>query len=145
MWIKEIFLGFVGLASGLAVAAGIFAFVVTLGVVPRFAGKTHTVNRVLSYENAILLGGIFGTLLSIFHMPLPLGPGLSGRTLLGVFGLAAGIYNGCLAVALAEILNTYPIMFRRTGMKVGQSWVLFAMALGKMVGALYFYAKHMSQ
>ena len=32
MWIKDVFLGFIGLASGFAVAAGVFAFVVTLGV-----------------------------------------------------------------------------------------------------------------
>lgn len=144
MWIRELFLGFIGLASGFAVAAGVFAFVVTLGVVPRFAGKTHTVKRVLSYETAICLGGIFGTLLSIFHMEIPLSVWL-GRLFLGFFGLSAGIYTGCLAVALAEIINTFPIMFRRTRMKVGQEWVLFAMAVGKMAGAFYFYANHMTQ
>lgn len=140
MWIKDVFLGFIGLASGFAVAAGVFAFVVTLGVVPRFAGKTHTSGRVLPYENAIFLGGVFGTLLSIFQLKVPL-----GRILLGAFGLSAGIYTGCLAVALAEILNSFPIMFRRVHMKVGQGWVLFAMALGKMAGALYFYAHHMAK
>ncbi len=140
MWIKEIFLGFIGLASGFAVAAGVFAFVVTLGVVPRFAGKTHTSRRVLAYENAIFLGGMFGTLVSIFKLKVPL-----GRLLLGAFGLSAGIYTGCLAVALAEILNTFPIMFRRVHMKTGQNWVLISMALGKMAGALYFYAHHMAK
>ena len=135
MWIKDVFLGFIGLASGFAVAAGVFAFVVTLGVVPRFAGKTHTSGRVF-----IFLGGVFGTLLSIFQLKVPL-----GRILLGAFGLSAGIYTGCLAVALAEILNTFPIMFRRVHMKVGQGWVLFAMAMGKMAGALYFYAHHMAK
>lgn len=140
MWVKEIFLSFIGLASGFAVAAGVFAFVVTLGVVPRFAGKTHTSGKVLIYENAIFLGGMFGTLLSIFQLKVPL-----GRVLLGAFGLSAGIYTGCLAVALAEILNTFPIMFRRVHMKTGQNWVLFSMALGKMAGALYFYAHHMAK
>ena len=144
MWIKELFLGLIGLVSGFGVAAGVFAFVVTLGVVPRFAGKTHTVNRVLSYETAIFWGGIFGTLISIFHLEIPR-PGWMGRGLLGAFGLSAGIYTGCLAVALAEIINTFPIMFRRTRMKVGQEWVLLAMAMGKMAGAFYFYANRMGQ
>ena len=140
MWIREVFLGFIGLASGLAVAAGVFAFAVTLGVVPRFAGKTHTSKYVFSYETAILLGGIFGTLMSIFELKVPLGvPLLCG------FGLSAGVYTGCLAVALAEILDAFPIMFRRTKMKVGQSWVLYAMALGKMAGAFYFFANHMAK
>lgn len=144
MWIREIFLGFIGLASGFGVAAGVFAFVVTLGVVPRFAGKTHTVSRVLSYETAIFWGGIFGALMSIFYMKIPLA-GWIGQGLLGAFGLSAGIYIGCLAVALAEIINTFPIMFRRTRMKVGQEWVLIAMALGKMAGAFYFYINRMGQ
>lgn len=140
MWIKEIFLGFIGLTSGLAVSAGVFAFAVTLGVVPRFVGKTHTTKYVVSYEMAILLGGIFGSLMSIFQLKVPL-----GLPLVCGFGLSAGIYTGCLAVALAEILDAFPIMFRRTNMKVGQNWVLYAMALGKMAGSFYFYANHMAK
>lgn len=140
MWIREVFLGFLGLASGLAVSAAVFAFVISLGVIPRFAAKSRTNGHILTYENAILLGGIFGNLLSVFSFDLPL-----GMILLWVFGLSAGIYTGCLAVALAEILNTFPIMFRRMKIKVGQNWVLIAMALGKMAGAFYFYANHMAK
>lgn len=140
MWIKEIFLCMIGLASGVAVSAGIFAFAVTLGVIPRFAGKSHTSQYVLSYENAILLGGIFGTLMSVFKLKIAL-----GLPFAAVFGLSAGIYTGCLAVALEEILDAFPIMFRRLKMKVGQNWVLYAMALGKMAGAFYFFANHMAK
>lgn len=140
MWIKLIFLGFIGLASGTAVSAGVFAFAVTLGVIPRFAGKTHTSRYVLSYETAILLGGIFGTLLSIFEMKV-----LLGMPLLVAFGLSAGIYIGCLAVALEEILDAFPIMFRRMKIKTGQEWVLYAMALGKMTGAFWFFIHHMAK
>ena len=121
MLIKEVFLGFIGLTSGLAVSAAVFAFVITVGIVPRFAGKTHTSRFVLVFEHAILLGTGF----------------------LCLFGLAAGVYTGCLAVALAEILNAFPIMFRRLKLKLGLEWALFAMALGKLVGTLYFYANHM--
>ena len=59
MWIKEAFLCFTGVAGGLAVSAGVFAFAVTLGVVPRFAGKSHTSRYVMSYENVIFWGGMF--------------------------------------------------------------------------------------
>lgn len=140
MWIKEILLCFIGLTSGLAVSAGVFAFAVTIGLVPRFVGKSHTSQYVLIYEHMILLGGIFGTLVSLFALKVPF-----GTPILIVFGLCAGIYNGCLAVALAEILDAFPIMFRRTGMKVGQNWVIIAMALGKTVGALYYYATHIAK
>lgn len=138
MWIKELFLAFIGLASGVATSAGVFAFAVTLGVIPRFAGKTHTSKYILSYENAIFLGGSFGTLISLFPVQLPF-----GWSVLAIYGLSAGIYTGCLAVALTEILDAFPIMFRRTKMKMGQSWVLYAMAFGKVVGSLYFWANHM--
>ena len=139
MWIREIFLGLIGLAGGFAVSAAVFAFVITLGVLPRFAGKTHTSGYVLTYENVIFFGGVFGNLISLFPVSLPF-----GNPLLWAFGLSAGIYTGCLAVALAEILNAFPIMFRRTKMKVGQDWVLVAMAFGKMAGAFYFYWNHMA-
>lgn len=140
MWIREIGLGLVGLSGGFAVSAAVFAFVITLGVIPRFAGKTHTSGYVLTYETVIFFGGFFGNLVSLFSIPVPL-----GQILLWAFGLSAGIYTGCLAVALAEILNAFPIMFRRMKMKVGQDWVLVAMALGKMAGAFYFYWNHMAQ
>lgn len=59
MWIRMIFLpGMVGLASGLAVAGGMFALLIALGVIARFAGKTNTASWVLYYEDAAALGGI---------------------------------------------------------------------------------------
>ena len=109
MWMKEIFLGFIGLASGTAVSAGVFSFIITVGVVPRIIGKSRTATDIVLYENTVILGGVFG----------------------------------CLAIALAEILNTFPIMFRRFGIKEGLSWIMLFMALGKMAGAFYFYANHM--
>ena len=138
MWMKEIFLGFVGLASGAAISAGVFSFIISIGVVPRIIGKSRTAADIIVYENAVLLGGTFGNLFSLFSWQLHL-----GIWLVIVFGLSAGVFTGCLAVALAEILNTFPIMFRRFGIKEGLSWLLFSMALGKSVGALYFYANHM--
>lgn len=140
MWIREIFLALVGLASGFAVSAGVFAFIISVGVIPRMVGKSRTVKDVMIYETIILLGGTFGNLFSLFEWKLPL-----GITLLIVYGLSAGVFTGCLAVALAEILNSFPIMFRRLRIKEGLGWVLFFMAMGKTVGSLYFYANHMQK
>ena len=140
MWIKQVFLGLMGLASGSAISAGVFSFIISIGVVPRIIGKSRTAADIIAYENAVILGGVVGNLLSLFPIQAPL-----GIWLIVVFGLSAGIFTGCLAVALAEILNTFPIMFRRFGIKEGLSWLLFFMALGKAVGALYFYAHHMQQ
>lgn len=140
MWMKEVFLGFIGLASGTAVSAGVFSFIITVGVVPRIIGKSRTANDVILYENAVILGGMLGNIFALFHLPLHL-----GLWLIILFGLSAGIFVGCLAVALAEILNTFPIMFRRLGVKEGLSFIMLFMALGKMAGALYFYANHMAK
>lgn len=140
MWIKELFLGLIGLASGFAVSAGVFAFIISVGVIPRMIGKTRTVKEVLIYETIILFGGTFGNLFSLFHWKLPL-----GVTLLVLFGVSAGVFTGCLAVALAEILNSFPIMFRRLRIKEGLGWMLFFMAMGKTFGSLYFYMNHMQK
>ena len=78
--------------------------------------------------------------MALFSIQVPL-----GITAVIAFGLSAGIFTGCLSVALAEILNTFPIMFRRLGIKEGLSWILFFMALGKAAGALYFYTNHMQK
>ena len=140
MWIKEIFLWVVGFTGGAAVAAGVFAFAVTVGVIPRFVAKTHTSKYVLCYETSILFGGILGVLLTIFQIKLPV-----GQIFLWIFGLAAGINTGCLAVALAEILDAFPILFRRIKLKTGENWVLYVMAVGKTLGSFYFWLQHMAK
>ena len=65
MWIRQIILGIIGISSGFAVAGGMFAFLIALGVVSRFAGKTHTAKYIMRYEDAAAIGGILGNLVSI--------------------------------------------------------------------------------
>ena len=101
MWIKHLFLGFIGLASGVGVAAGTFAFIIVIGVVPRMIAKCNRAENTILFENMIVLGGIFGTIMSVFtDIGLPV-----GHWLLYVYGFCAGIFVGCIAVALAEILK----------------------------------------
>lgn len=140
MWIRHLFLGFIGLAAGCAVAAGTFAFIIVIGVVPRMIAKCNLAKHTVLFENMIVFGGIVGNLISVFTgLPLPL-----GRGLLMLFGLSAGIFVGCIAVALAEILNTFPILFRRFRIKEGLPWIMLFMALGKSVGSMYYFLMHMA-
>lgn len=135
MLIREIFLGIAGMAAGLAVSAGTFAFMIVIGVVPRMIGKCNRAAETLHFENAVIAGGILGNIFSVFlNLRIPL-----GSLFLCAYGLSAGIFVGCIAVALAEILNTFPIMFRRTGLKEGLDCVMLMMALGKIAGSLYFF------
>lgn len=135
MWVKHIMLGFLGLTSGLAVAGGTFAFLIAIGVLPRLVGKSNTARSTLAYETAVFLGGVFGNIVSVFlDIPIPF-----GKPILVLFGFCAGVFVGCLAVSLAEIINTFPIVFRRFKLDVGLAWVLAFMAFGKLSGALYYF------
>ena len=135
MMFHEILLGALGLMFGVATSAGSFALLVTLQIVPRMAARTQTAKRVMTYETMITLGGVTGCLLSLF--PFLRFPGIGWLT--PALGIAVGVFVGCQAVALAEILNVFPIMFRRLKLKRGLSLVLTAMALGKVAGALFYF------
>jgi stage V sporulation protein AB len=139
MWSRHLLLGVLGLAAGSAVAAGTFAFIVMLGILPRMVGKSRTAKEIIYYENMVVLGGIAGNLVSVFlniHLPL-------GRIFLGLYGISTGIFVGCIAAALAEVLKTFPIMFRRMKIKVGLNYAIFFMAMGKLVGALWYFSHQM--
>lgn len=75
MWAEQIVLGLIGLSSGVAVAGGLFAFIVELGVVADLADRTHTAENLLLYEDSIALGGILGNALFCFQIRIP-GAGL---------------------------------------------------------------------
>ena len=123
------------LIFGTATSAGTFALLVTLGIIPRMAGRTRTGKWIPRYEDMICLGGTVGCVISLLPWVRPSYAAWTPA----VFGLCAGIFVGCQAVALAEILNVFPIMFRRIKLKTGLSYIMIAMALGKMAGALFYF------
>ena len=137
MWINWMILAFLGLSFGLAISAGLFAFLIGLGVVSDFADRTHTGKYVTLYEDCIVLGGILGNLFWIYEAEF-----LKGGWLIAGFGLLSGIFVGCWSMALADILNIFPIFIRRAKITTGLSWLIVGMALGKSLGALlYFYMR----
>lgn len=134
MWVRQIAMALIGLSSGTLVAGGLFGFIVSLGVVSDFADRTHTANRVLLYEDAVALGGIVGNLMYTYPISLRgLGP------LLGMFGIFAGIFVGCWAMALAEVLNVFPIFLRRINITKGIAYIILGIAIGKGVGSLIYF------
>lgn len=131
MLIREIFMAIVGFASGLAIAGGIFAFITWVGLITRFATRTKTAAHILLYEDMVVLGASFGNLLYLYRFSLPLGiPGIV------IFGLFSGIFEGCLSVAIAEVIQTFPIFTMRAKIKIGVPYILLALALGKGVGTI---------
>lgn len=135
-WAEQILLAVIGLSGGVAVAAGLFAFIVELGVVADFADRTHTGEHITFYEDCVALGGILGNLVYVFRISLPL-----GTPLLAVIGLFSGIFAGCWAMALAEILNVFPVFMRRIKIVRYVSVFVVSMALGKGLGALLFFGQ----
>ena len=141
MFLRELLAVISCFGFGALSSAGIFTVFVTVGLVPRLADKTHTANHIEEYETAIVWGAVMGCLLSLF--PFSFG-GLSflsflGEAMLLIFGLFAGMFVGCFAIAIAEMLNTIPIFSRRISMGAGMGIVLLFMALGKSAGALFYF------
>lgn len=136
MLLKQILLLIIGVGSGIAVSAGSFAAIAGIGVIPRFADRTHTAKHILWYESCAIVGGIVGNLIYIFHFPIP------GKIIaLGIFGLFSGIFVGCLVMALAEILNVIPIFTRRIKLTSGLNIIIIAIALGKIMGSLFQFLR----
>ena len=133
MWVKQILMAILGHSAGGIVAGGLFGFIVSLGVISDFADRTKTANQILLYEDAVALGGIVGNILYTYQIFIP---GISW--LLGVFGILAGIFVGCWAIALTEILNVFPIFTRRINLTKGISYIILGVAIGKGIGSFLY-------
>lgn len=151
MW-KIIFLAVISCSAGFLAAGGVFTVLITVGLVPRFAGKTHTGRKVMLYEDFVIAGTIVGCILSVFSRYCQLGSfilksGIMGETawtvwgnvILLVSGIFSGIFIGCFALAIAEMLNTIPIFARRIGFRHGLGIAILFMALGKLAGSLIYF------
>ena len=138
MLVREVVLGILGACAGVSVAGGFVALISMLGVIPRLASESKTVNKAVLYENCLILGVTLGNVVSLYSTPIPF-----GAIFLVIFGLFSGIFVGCLAVALAEIINTFPIFFRRMSLRKGAPYVVYALAIGKSISSFvqFFLAK----
>lgn len=134
MWIRELFLVVLGIASGTGIASALFALIVKLGILTRLAAWTKTTDNMKIYENCILLGASAGNIVTLYEFPL-----LAGYVAQLIPGLFFGIYIGCFYMALAESLHAVPVLMRRMNIKKGAGCILLCMALGKAAGALYYF------
>lgn len=139
--VHKVLLGGIGLSAGSVIAAGVFAFLAIIGVYPRLIGKTKTRHRILLYETMIVAGGTLGNLLDVYQISIPMG--IFSGVFLGIAGLSVGIFVGSLVMSLAETLQALPVMNRRIHLAVGFQYVVFAIALGKLTGALLYFSRGM--
>ncbi|MBP3470602.1 MAG: stage V sporulation protein AB [Lachnospiraceae bacterium] len=130
-----------GISFGMLVSAGVLTVFVSVGLIPRFAQKTNTASHILLYENMIILGTIVGGIVTVFSsfLSVPGGAGGLGLLLLFLYGLFGGMFEGCVALAIAEMLDSIPIFARRTGFHRGLRIFVAAVALGKVAGSLSYF------
>lgn len=134
MWGNELLLGLIGLCSGGIVSAGLISFIVGLGVISDFADRTHTGASVGLYEDSIILGGSVANVFWLYRIQFS-----DALWLLVIFGLLAGIFVGCWAMALAEMLNVFPIFVRRAKIVRSIPYLILSIAIGKGLGLLWFF------
>lgn len=126
MLAKNICLALLGFSAGITAAGGLF-FIIGLGVISDFADRTHTGEQVMLYEDAVAAGGSLGAVISVYHPAVPF-----AGCLLPVMGLFGGIFVGCWAMALTEMLDLFPIFIRRIRMVRGIAAVMIGIAFGKV-------------
>ncbi len=150
--LRFLFLIVLGGSYGLLAAAGVFTVLVAVGLVPRFAGKTHTARKVFLYEEMVIFGTIVGGIVSVFpeysqfaaflqqHFPkyMLLWENI-GVVIQSVWGLFSGMFIGCLALAIAEMLDSIPIFTRRISFRHGIGLAILSMAIGKLCGSLIYF------
>jgi stage V sporulation protein AB len=137
---SNLVLALIGISAGGIIAAGVFAFLVVIGVYPRLIGNSQTHRHILLYETVIILGGVMGNVADLYEIPIPFG----GNVMLGIFGASVGIYVGGVAMALAETLKALPVISRRIRLGVGLQYIILAIAAGKTAGALLYFYRNLS-
>ncbi len=123
-----------GYGAGLFISGGVIAFISIIGIIPIMAHRSHTQHYVRHYETVIAIGAVLGSILSMWEPVIPI-----GKFLTSILSFANGIFQGVLIIALAEVLDVFPITDRLIRLKKGIYLVAFALALGKLLGALYYY------
>lgn len=136
MWVRLIILALIGVSAGLMVSAGLFALIVEIGILTDFADRTHTADKILLYEDCTVLGGIIGNILSIFQVKI-----IGLQFLLPVLGIFSGIFVGGWSMALAEIMNVFPVFIRRLKIIRYTTAFIVSIAVGRSLGALIYLVK----
>lgn len=124
----------IAFANGLVVGSGLVSFLAIIGFVPRLAEVTHTERSLRFYEITMVCASTLAALEPAFSVKIYLPAAITI-----IPGICMGLFVGCLAAALAEVLNVLPVMARRVGMLAYIRLFLLSMILGKVIGALIYW------
>lgn len=165
--LENILIAVLGASAGFGVSGGVFTTLIAIGLVPRFAGKTHTAKHIFLYEEMVVFGTLIGGIITVFLPFIKVHEWVGddwasnrmfyeglfagawypvvGTVGLTIYGLFAGIFVGCLAIAIAEMLDSIPIFARRSKFRHGIGIAILCMALGKTLGSLLYFFKDLFQ
>lgn len=128
----------IGFSSGVLIGSIFMALLLILKLLPRILQFFQQTFSIKTISLGLVLGSLFGTYLSFTSSYY-----LTNHFILISWGLLHGVFNGMLAAALLEILHVFPLLTKRIGLKGYLPYFLYALLLGKVVGALvqalYFY------
>lgn len=146
--LNNFFLLVIGLSSGFIISASIFALFSSLGILSRISDKTHTKRATHLYENFILIGGGLCNFLIVYKINFYnltnsfFSDSFSEILAIGLLlliGIFFGIYVGCLAMSLAEVLKVSVVFSRRLHLHKGIEIINVSLAFGKCIGALLYF------
>ena len=135
MFLKHALLFLAGISAGGIVAAGVFAFLAVIGIFPRLIAYTGERAHMMLCETMMILGGAFGCIADLYHMPQLFG----GQLFLALWGGSTGIFVGSLVMSLAETLKALPVFSRRAHFATGIQYVIASIAFGKCFGSLIYF------
>lgn len=125
----QIILLIIGISSGAVIASGLSSFIIGLGIVSKFADRTKTADFVLVYEDAIALGAVVGSIWFLYQIEI-----VWAYYIMPLIGLCGGIFVGCWAMSIAEVINIFPIFIRRLRLVRYMKYIVLSIALGKGFG-----------
>lgn len=121
----------IGFSSGFLIGGVYIGLLIVLGVIPRMVQLIRLHRFVTYLISALLLGILSGTIFSFFEYHT-----YYFHSVLIIWGLFHGIFNGMLAAALVEVLNVFPLLARRLYLEKYMLMLLMAIILGKIFGSL---------
>lgn len=131
MLIRQTALAVACFASGITIAGGYFAFISLIGIFPKLLEKIKGARHSMVIECLLAYGAAIANVLYLFNIPCHVTwVGFAFICLMG------GVFVGCLAGALTEVLNVLPIASRRLNVRRNMPYVIYALAAGKLAGSL---------
>ena len=108
---------------------------------------SYTAYKIEFYEEWIVAGAIAGGIFGVYSHLWTTSAWDERSTVMRWTGVAAviiwgfftGMFVGCLALAIEEMLGGIPVFARRVHLRKGLGIIILSIALAKLAGSLYYF------